>query len=92
LPITKRKALAYITWGNSLLVFRHPHVPAAGIQVPGGTIEEGESPEEAVLREAIEETGLQTSSSSGFSASTSTITDHSVATRSTTASSSTFAA
>lgn len=52
------KALAYITQGDNLLVFRHPLHPEAGIQVPAGTIEERESPEEAVMREVREETGL----------------------------------
>ncbi|WP_283779038.1 NUDIX domain-containing protein, partial [Lysinibacillus sp. D4B1_S16] len=32
----------------------------AGIQVPKGTIEEGETPLEAVKREMLEETGLTT--------------------------------
>jgi len=53
-----RKVVAYITQGDQLLVFSHPHHPEAGIQVPAGTVEEGESPREAVLREAREETGL----------------------------------
>jgi 8-oxo-dGTP diphosphatase len=52
------KVLAYITDGEKLLVFSHPHHPEAGIQVPAGTVEEGESLREAVLREAREETGL----------------------------------
>ncbi|MBZ0279922.1 MAG: NUDIX domain-containing protein [Anaerolineae bacterium] len=56
--IEKRKAFAYVTRGKRLLVFEHPHAPEAGIQVPAGTIEPGESPEDAVLREAHEETGL----------------------------------
>ena len=56
--IITEKVIAYITDGDSLLVFSHPHHPEAGIQVPAGTVEEGESPEEAVLREAREETGL----------------------------------
>ena len=55
---TIRKAFAYITDGNRLLVFRHPNNPEAGIQVPAGTMEEGETPEEAVMREAEEESGL----------------------------------
>ncbi len=38
-----------------LLVFRHP---TAGVQLPAGTVELGEAPEAAVLREAAEETGL----------------------------------
>ena len=54
----KRKVLAYITHQQKLLVFSHPYAPEAGIQVPAGTIEEGEVPEHAVLREAFEETGL----------------------------------
>jgi 8-oxo-dGTP pyrophosphatase MutT (NUDIX family) len=41
--------------GPELLLFEHPY---AGIQIPAGTVEEGESPETAVLREAEEETGL----------------------------------
>jgi 8-oxo-dGTP diphosphatase len=52
------KVFAYITNRNRLLVFSHPFVPEAGIQVPGGTIEVDERPEEAVLREAFEETRL----------------------------------
>src|SRR5262245_34921836 len=57
LPI-KQKAFAYITQKNRLLVFEHPRAPEAGIQVPAGTIEPGEPPEIAVMREAREETGL----------------------------------
>ena len=52
------KAFAYITRDNELLVFRHVDFPEAGIQVPAGTIQLGESMEAAVLREAYEETGL----------------------------------
>ncbi len=50
--------VAYITDGGKLLVFRHTRYPEAGIQVPAGTVEEGESLADAVLREAHEETGL----------------------------------
>lgn len=57
--ITKYKVLAYITHRGRLLVFSHPHSPEAGIQIPAGTLEEGETPEEGVLREAFEETGLE---------------------------------
>lgn len=56
--IAAEKVIAYITYGDKLLVFSHPRYPEAGIQVPAGTVEEGESLEEAVLREAREETGL----------------------------------
>ena len=52
------KAFAYITRGNTLLVFDHTDHPDAGTQVPGGTLEPDEAPEAAVLREAQEETGL----------------------------------
>ena len=48
----KQKVYAYITHANRLLVFRHVDEPDAGIQVPGGTMEEGEAPDEAVMREA----------------------------------------
>ena len=53
------KVYAYITHGERLLVLRQPASPDAGIQIPGGTIEPGETPETAVLREAYEETGLE---------------------------------
>lgn len=52
------KVLAYITRGDELLVFEHAGNPDAGIQVPAGTVEPGESLEKAVLREVQEETGL----------------------------------
>ena len=52
------KVVAYITNSDRLLVFRHVDDPAAGIQVPAGTVEPGESTDDAVLREAREETGL----------------------------------
>ena len=58
MPTLKQKAFAYITYGDSLLVFSHPDFPEAGIQVPAGTIEPGEEPGAAALREAYEETGL----------------------------------
>lgn len=57
--ILKHKVYAYITHHHRLLVFSHPDSPEAGIQVPGGTLEEGEDPAEGVMREAIEETGLR---------------------------------
>ncbi len=70
MTVTKRKAFAYITSlttsqttsltanGIRLLVFTHPRSPNPGIQVPAGTMRDGESPDDAVLREAREETGL----------------------------------
>lgn len=53
-----RKVVAYITLGDRLLVFNHRDFPEAGVQVPAGTVEEGEDIARAVLREAEEETGL----------------------------------
>jgi 8-oxo-dGTP pyrophosphatase MutT (NUDIX family) len=58
MPVLWPKVFAYITHGDRLLVFRHPHAPEAGIQVPAGTVEPGEALDVAVLREAEEETGL----------------------------------
>lgn len=40
--IQKYKVAAYITQANWLLVFSEPDYPAAGIQIPGGTVEPGE--------------------------------------------------
>ncbi len=66
MPLLRHKAFAYITHGDRLLVFRHPHAPDAGIQVPAGTVEPGEPFEVAVLREAREETGLPDLTLAGF--------------------------
>ena len=41
---------------REMLVFKHPN---AGIQIPAGTVEWGENPETAVMREVREETGIQ---------------------------------
>jgi 8-oxo-dGTP pyrophosphatase MutT (NUDIX family) len=58
MPTTVQKVLAYITRGNELLVFTHRDFPEAGLQIPAGAIKPGESPQDAVLREVYEETGL----------------------------------
>jgi 8-oxo-dGTP diphosphatase len=58
-PVSKRKVYAYITHEDRLLVFRHVDFPEAGIQIPGGTVEPGESYEAALEREVREETGLE---------------------------------
>jgi 8-oxo-dGTP pyrophosphatase MutT (NUDIX family) len=59
----KKKVYAYVTRkkdGNTqLLVRTHRDIPEAGVQVPGGTVEHGESLEEALLREILEESGLK---------------------------------
>jgi 8-oxo-dGTP pyrophosphatase MutT (NUDIX family) len=53
------KACAYVTRddGSQLLVFEGPH--HAGRQVPKGTVEPGETPHEALVREVNEESGLR---------------------------------
>jgi len=57
-----KKVYAYVLRktesGYQLLVFKHLHFPEAGIQIPGGTVEVGESPFVAVKREVYEESGL----------------------------------
>ncbi len=54
------KVTAFVTRrgsaGTELLLFRHPN---AGIQLPAGTVENGELAADAALREVIEETGLR---------------------------------
>ena len=60
-PLRVRKAFAYITRGDALLVFTHRDFPLleTGVQVPAGTIRDGETPAAAAAREAVEETGLE---------------------------------
>jgi len=56
-----QKVVAYIVRDGRIIVFRHgddESLDESGIQVPAGTIEPGELPADAALREAHEETGL----------------------------------
>ncbi|WP_417695422.1 NUDIX hydrolase [Roseibium sp.] len=53
------KAYVYLTCGTQLLVFNEPDTPQLGLQVPGGTIDPGESYLIGARREFQEETGLQ---------------------------------
>ncbi|OIH93738.1 NUDIX domain-containing protein [Curtobacterium sp. MCBA15_001] len=59
MPRDVDKAVCYVIHDVHLLVFTHDTVAltVAGVQVPAGTIESGETPEEAALRELHEETG-----------------------------------
>ena len=66
MTITKQKAFAYITYQNKLLVFIQPHSHDAGIQVPAGTVKDGEDTAVTVMREAEEETGLTTLTMQSF--------------------------
>jgi 8-oxo-dGTP pyrophosphatase MutT (NUDIX family) len=58
--VVKDKVLCYIVRDGRLLVFRHidHSYEEVGIQVPAGSIRPDETPEEAALREAREETGF----------------------------------
>ena len=52
------KVAAYITCEGHFLVFTQPAAPEAGVQIPSGTVKDGEDLSAAVLREAAEESGL----------------------------------
>jgi len=54
----QQKAYAFVTCDHYLLVFTHRDHPEAGVQIPGGTVEAHETPDQAVMREAFEETGI----------------------------------
>ena len=54
------KACACVVQRGRVLVFSHPHTHA-GVQLPKGTLEPGESPVDAVVRELAEESGLRLS-------------------------------
>lgn len=58
--VRREKVVCYVIRDRRLLVFRHLDQPwdLSGLQVPAGSIERGESPEAAAIREATEETGL----------------------------------
>ena len=59
-PKCYQRATAYVTDATGrLLVFDHVDAPASGTQVPAGGILPGEAPEVAVLRELVEESGIQ---------------------------------
>ena len=59
--VVKDKVLCYVVRDGRLLVFRHTDYSyeEVGIQVPAGSIQPGETHEEAALRGAREETGLK---------------------------------
>lgn len=52
------KVLIYATWDDKLLVFSEPENPDVPLQVPGGTVDKGETMLAAAYREFHEETGI----------------------------------
>lgn len=57
-PTVRLKAVVYCVRGDELLVFTQPHaLMESGVQVPAGTVREGEPPLDAARRELSEETG-----------------------------------
>jgi 8-oxo-dGTP pyrophosphatase MutT (NUDIX family) len=54
----RRKVVLYATLKGRLLVFTEPDHPEAGVQVPGGTVNPGETEEDGAHREFVEETGF----------------------------------
>lgn len=52
--------MAYVVRNDTLLVFTHRDFSLleTGLQVPAGTVRDGETPEAAVMRETHEETGF----------------------------------
>jgi 8-oxo-dGTP pyrophosphatase MutT (NUDIX family) len=58
MPRKVQKAVCYVVHEGHLLVFAHDDVPITetGVQVPAGSVSPGESPEDAALRELLEET------------------------------------
>ncbi|SHL21603.1 transcriptional regulator, TetR family [Pseudonocardia thermophila] len=58
---TRPRVEAYVVRDGSVLVFTHRPTTGSegsGLQIPGGTLHDGEEPADAVVREVHEETGL----------------------------------
>ena len=59
MPRDAAKVACYVVHEGHLLVFTHDEMPmtVTGVQIPAGSVEPGESPEDAAVRELFEETG-----------------------------------
>ena len=59
--VVVEKVVCYVVRARHLLVFTHLQHPltVTGVQVPAGSVEAGESPVDAAVREVCEETGLE---------------------------------
>ncbi|MDP4332085.1 NUDIX domain-containing protein [Curtobacterium sp. A7_M15] len=59
MPAEIEKVVCHVIHDGHLLVSTHHSVPliTTGVQAPAGTIEDGETPEQAAERELFEETG-----------------------------------
>ncbi|MFK7600685.1 NUDIX domain-containing protein [Deinococcus sp. SM5_A1] len=55
----REKVLCLVVHNSSLLVFDHADVSDAGVQLPAGGVEPGETPADTAVRELYEESGLQ---------------------------------
>ena len=55
----RHRVFTYITRADQLLILEYVDGRYVLPQIPGGTVEAGESPAQAALREAREETGLE---------------------------------
>lgn len=55
----REKVLCAVLDGPRVLVFEHLDEPDAGVQLPAGGVEPGETPAEAAVRELREESGLE---------------------------------
>ena len=59
IPQFATKVVLFVTHEDRVLVFLEPAYPHIKLQVPGGTVEDGEDIEAAARRELAEETGLE---------------------------------